>query len=63
MITLDATDRKILSLLQADGRMPNADLAGRVNLSPAAWLRRGDRRQAWPGSAENWRTSPALMSA
>ena len=43
MIKLDATDRKILSLLQADGRMTNAELAGRVNLSPSACLRRVDR--------------------
>ena len=46
MIKLDATDRKILSLLQADGRMTNADLAGRINLSPSACLRRVDRLEA-----------------
>ena len=38
--TLDATDRKILELLQADGRMSLADLAGKVGLSPSPCLRR-----------------------
>jgi Lrp/AsnC family leucine-responsive transcriptional regulator len=37
---LDATDRKILELLQADGRMSLADLAGKVGLSPSPCLRR-----------------------
>ncbi len=37
---LDATDRKILALLQADGRMSLADLADRVGLSPSPCLRR-----------------------
>ncbi|MGF1611997.1 MAG: Lrp/AsnC family transcriptional regulator [Kiloniellales bacterium] len=37
---LDATDRKIIALLQPDGRMSNAELAERVNLSPSACLRR-----------------------
>ena len=40
MIRLDAIDRKILNLLQADGRMTNAELAERVHLSPSACLRR-----------------------
>jgi len=39
-LTLDRTDRKILTLLQPDGRMTNAELAERVNLSPSACLRR-----------------------
>ena len=43
MIGLDTTDRKIVNLLQADGRMTNAELAGRVNLSPSACLRRVSR--------------------
>jgi Lrp/AsnC family leucine-responsive transcriptional regulator len=38
--TLDKTDRKLLDLLQKDGRMTNLDLAGRVALSPSACLRR-----------------------
>ena len=33
---LDALDRKILALLQADGRISNAALAREVNLSPPA---------------------------
>ena len=40
MIRLDAIDRKILNLLQANGRMTNAELAERVHLSPSACLRR-----------------------
>ncbi|MDD2703765.1 MAG: Lrp/AsnC family transcriptional regulator [Acidocella sp.] len=37
---LDDTDTKILNALQKDGRLSNADLAARVNLSPSACLRR-----------------------
>src|ERR1700730_18791009 len=37
---LDAVDRKILGLLQEDGRMSLADLAGKVGLSPSPCLRR-----------------------
>lgn len=40
MQTLDETDRSILRLLRADGRMSNADLADAVGLSPSACLRR-----------------------
>lgn len=37
---LDPIDRRILRALQADGRLSNAALAARVNLSPAAcWAR------------------------
>ncbi len=43
MIDLDATDRKILNRLQADGRMTNSELAERVHLSPSACLRRVHR--------------------
>ena len=37
---LDAIDRKILALLQQDGRMSLADLAGKVGLSTSPCLRR-----------------------
>jgi Lrp/AsnC family leucine-responsive transcriptional regulator len=33
---LDATDRRILKVLQTDGRITNQDLAQRCNMSPAA---------------------------
>ena len=39
-IALDAIDRKILALLQDDGRISLADLAARVGLSPSPCLRR-----------------------
>ncbi|CAO3409810.1 Lrp/AsnC family transcriptional regulator [Azospirillum largimobile] len=37
---LDRIDRKILSALQEDGRLPNNELAERVGLSPSPCLRR-----------------------
>ncbi|GAC1408536.1 MAG: Lrp/AsnC family transcriptional regulator [Burkholderiaceae bacterium] len=37
---LDKTDRKILAILQADGRLSNQEVAERVNLSPSPCLRR-----------------------
>jgi Lrp/AsnC family leucine-responsive transcriptional regulator len=37
---LDDTDRRILRALQADGRITNAELAKRCNLSPAACFER-----------------------
>ncbi len=39
-LTLDKTDRKLLELLQKDGRITNLELADRVALSPSACLRR-----------------------
>jgi Lrp/AsnC family transcriptional regulator, leucine-responsive regulatory protein len=39
-ITLDKTDRKILAILQQDGRLTNQEVADRVNLSPSPCLRR-----------------------
>jgi Lrp/AsnC family transcriptional regulator, leucine-responsive regulatory protein len=36
MSALDDTDRRILRVLQTDGRITNAELAQRCNLSPAA---------------------------
>ena len=46
MIELDATDRKILDLLQGDGRMTNTQLAERVHRSESACLRRVRRLEA-----------------
>jgi DNA-binding Lrp family transcriptional regulator len=40
---LDQFDRKILSLLQVDGRLTNNDLSERVNLSPSQCSRRRQR--------------------
>ncbi len=37
---LDKTDRRILELLQKEGRITNSELAARVNLSPSPCLRR-----------------------
>ncbi len=39
-MTLDRYDRKILELLQEDGRLSNQDLADRIGLSPSPCLRR-----------------------
>lgn len=39
-IQLDKTDRKILSILQQDGRLTNQEIAERVSLSPSPCLRR-----------------------
>lgn len=37
---IDVTDRKILAVLQEDGRISNQDLADRIALSPSPCLRR-----------------------
>ena len=37
---LDSTDRRLLELLQREGRIPNAALAERLHLSPSPCLRR-----------------------
>src|SRR5215510_413434 len=42
-IELDAIDRRILRALQANGRMTYDELAGQVNLSASATLRRVKR--------------------
>ena len=39
-VELDAVDRRILSVLQSEGRISNLDLAGRVGLSPTPCGRR-----------------------
>lgn len=40
---MDAVDRAILTVLENDGRISNADLAARVGLSPSPCLRRVQR--------------------
>jgi len=40
MQKLDSIDRRILDVLQKDGRITNSDLSERVNLSPSACHRR-----------------------
>ncbi|MCA1299233.1 Lrp/AsnC ligand binding domain-containing protein [Stappia indica] len=40
---LDRTDRRILAVLQSEGRITNTDLAARVNLSPTATAERMKR--------------------
>lgn len=42
-MSLDATDRRILNVLQKEGRITNAELSDRVNLSPSACHRRTQR--------------------
>jgi Lrp/AsnC family leucine-responsive transcriptional regulator len=43
---LDALDRKILTILQKQGRLPNSDLAEKIALSPSACYRRVQRLEA-----------------
>ena len=45
-MSLDATDKRILRALQKQGRMSNADLSEKVNLSPSACHRRVQRLEA-----------------
>ncbi|MEX0349138.1 MAG: Lrp/AsnC family transcriptional regulator [Paracoccaceae bacterium] len=45
-MSLDTTDRRILTELQKKGRMSNADLSEKVNLSPSACHRRVQRLEA-----------------
>jgi len=49
MSDLDSTDRRLLSALQRDGRLSNAQLSEQVNLSPSACHRRVQRleREGW----------------
>ena len=46
MVQIDDTDRRILTVLQKHGRISNADLSERVNLSPSACHRRVQRLEA-----------------
>lgn len=43
ILPLDRTDLRLLALLQSEGRLPNSELATRVNLSASACLRRVQR--------------------
>lgn len=45
-MSLDATDRRILAALQIKGRMSNAELSEKANLSPSACHRRVQRLEA-----------------
>ncbi|MFK7751924.1 MAG: Lrp/AsnC family transcriptional regulator [Sedimentitalea sp.] len=45
-MTLDAIDRRILTALQITGRMSNAELSEKVNLSPSACHRRVQRLES-----------------
>lgn len=45
-MSLDTTDRRILSALQVTGRMSNANLSEKINLSPSACHRRVQRLEA-----------------
>jgi Lrp/AsnC family leucine-responsive transcriptional regulator len=45
-LSLDTTDQKILAALQVKGRMSNAELSDRVNLSASACHRRVQRLEA-----------------
>ncbi|MCB1363760.1 MAG: Lrp/AsnC family transcriptional regulator [Rhodobacteraceae bacterium] len=45
-MSLDTTDRRILAALQIKGRMSNAELSEKVNLSPSACHRRVQRLEA-----------------
>ncbi len=46
MAELDETDRRILAVLQKQGRISNAELSERVNLSPSACHRRVQQLEA-----------------
>ncbi|WP_272008987.1 Lrp/AsnC family transcriptional regulator [Roseovarius sp. ZX-A-9] len=45
-MSIDSTDRRILTVLQRQGRISNADLAEKVNLSASACHRRVHRLEA-----------------
>lgn len=46
MLEIDSKDRRIMEILQKKGRMTNADLSERVNLSPSACHRRVQRLES-----------------
>ncbi|MDA7964639.1 Lrp/AsnC family transcriptional regulator [Ruegeria sp.] len=45
-MSIDATDRKILAVVQRKGRVSNAELSDQVNLSPSACHRRVQRLES-----------------
>jgi Lrp/AsnC family leucine-responsive transcriptional regulator len=53
---MDAIDRRIIAELQADARLSNVDLAGRVGLSPSPCLRRVKRLER-DGFIEGYRAA------
>jgi DNA-binding Lrp family transcriptional regulator len=57
---LDAIDRRILRVLQADGRLANSELAKQVGLSPSPCLRRVKMLE---DSGVIWRYSALLSGA
>jgi Lrp/AsnC family leucine-responsive transcriptional regulator len=62
MSRIDTTDRKILSILQADGRIANVELAEKIGLSPASVGERLKRLQR-DGFVEGYgaRLNPQLL--
>ena len=63
----DRTDLALLALLQTEGRLTNAELAERVNLSPSACLRRVQRLErdgviAGYGALSDWVRSMRLSA-
>ena len=61
---LDDTDRAILAALQEDASISNVELAGMVNLSPPACLRRVERlKDAWRIYPHDKSRAPELAQA
>ena len=62
MRDIDQTDRKILRLLQREGRLSNLELADRIHLSPTATAERV-KRLTREGFVEGYsaRLSPAKL--
>lgn len=64
---LDRIDRRILTVLQADGRITNQDLAGQVALSPSACLARVRRLEragvieGYQARLNPWALGPRLI--
>ena len=55
MIELDDIDKRILGVLQADGRLPMVELADRVGLSPTPCQPRPwSHRPHWASLCRRW---------